>query len=68
MKPQSNYLWAGLGVLVLALIFVLYFILDRPVSETLAVIVVTVTIMVAGFFLAGPPGNRTWNRKPNSQV
>ena len=68
VKPQSNYLFAGFGAFILAIIFAIYYILDRPISVALAVIIITAVMMVAGFFLAGPPGNRRWNRKKGART
>jgi len=39
----------------------------RVTSEVAVVIiiVVTVAIMVIGYFVIGPPGNRRWNKRKN---
>jgi hypothetical protein len=39
----------------------------RVTSEVTVVIIIVVTIalMVIGYFLIGPPGNRRWNKRKN---
>ena len=39
----------------------------RVTSEVAVVIIIVVTaaIMLIGYFVIGPPGNRRWNRKKN---
>ncbi len=39
----------------------------RVTSEVTIVIIIVVTIalMVIGYFLIGPPGNRRWNKRKN---
>jgi hypothetical protein len=39
----------------------------RVTTEVTAVIIIVVTIalMLIGYFLIGPPGNRRWNKRKN---